>query len=109
MQQCPPWSIPGWCSTSSDSRPGPNEPRRNPLIMPQTRLNGPFRFPRLFATMHWDRARGESEMYVAREVVVENDPEKLDEALAVVRTSPSWTWGPAGSEDSRGNGSSSPS
>jgi len=26
------------------------------------------------------------EMYVAREVVVENDPEKLDEALAVYRT-----------------------
>jgi len=25
-------------------------------------------------------------MYVAREVVVENDPEKLDEALAVYRT-----------------------
>ena len=34
----------------------------------------------------WDRVRGESEMYVAREVVVENDPEKLDQALAVYRS-----------------------
>ncbi|HET7870173.1 MAG TPA: hypothetical protein VFM85_07640 [Actinomycetota bacterium] len=30
--------------------------------------------------------RGESEMYVAREVVVENDPERLDEALAAYRS-----------------------
>src|SRR6266498_2875087 len=43
-------------------------------------------FPGYLQQCSWVRMRGESEMYVAREVVVENDPEKLEEALAVYRS-----------------------
>ena len=53
-------------------------------------------------------------VHIASRVMGEADPSRSScpEPCTTswpVRTSPSWTWDPAGSEDSRGNGSSSPS
>jgi len=53
-------------------------------------------------------------VHIASRVMGEAEPFQILVSRTVatswaVRTSPSWTWGPAGSEDSGGNGSSSPS